>query len=476
MRHAWLLFSTFMAVACAASAGISLHSVSATNSNASCAPLDEYFPGIPIIEYKGPTSTDPLSFRYYNKHELILGKPMHEWLRFSVAFWHTFRGDGSDPFGAATKEWPWEDATADAMTLATRRMEALFEMMHKLSLDLWCFHDRDIAPEGATLRESNANLDAIADLAGKLQDGTNIRPLWGTAQLFKHPRFMNGAATSPQAEVYAFAAAQVKKAMEVSKRLGAGAYVFWGGREGYQSLLNTDMRRELAHMAQFLHEAHAYKVRLGFNGTLLLEPKPQEPTKHQYDWDVATTAGFLERNGLSDKFKINVECNHATLAGHSCHHEVETARILGLLGNIDANTGDAQSGWDTDQFLTDPAVATLVMSVVIKQGGLAPGGINFDAKLRRESTDVNDLFFGHVGAMDALARGLRNAARLQQDGALDSLVAKRYQSFDSTELGKAIEKGEASFESMEAYALSHVSPVAESAHEELAERLFGFHQ
>ncbi|KAK1306047.1 Xylose isomerase [Acorus calamus] len=381
----------------------------------------EFFPGIPKIKYEGPSSKNPLAYKYYNANEEILGKKMKDWMRFSVAFWHTFRGTGGDPFGAPTKE-------------------------------------------------SNSNLDEVVVLAKELQ-GSHVKPLWGTAQLFMHPRYMHGAATSSEVGVYAYAAAQVKKAMEVTHYLGGENFVFWGGREGYQSLLNTNMERELDHMAAFLKAAVDYKKKIGFNGTLLIEPKPQEPTKHQYDWDVATTGSFLRKYGLSDEFKINIECNHATLSGHSCHHELETARINGLLGNIDANTGDPQIGWDTDQFLTDISEATLVMLSVVRNGGLAPGGFNFDAKLRRESTDVEDLFIAHILGMDTLARGLRNVAKLLEDGSLDELVRKRYQSFDS-ETGAAIEAGKADFDMLEKKAMEWGEPSVPSAKQELAEMIF----
>eukprot|EP00271_Cylindrocystis_brebissonii_P009764 TRINITY_DN249_c0_g1_i1.p1 TRINITY_DN249_c0_g1~~TRINITY_DN249_c0_g1_i1.p1 ORF type:complete len:489 (-),score=103.78 TRINITY_DN249_c0_g1_i1:1643-3109(-) len=431
----------------------------------------EFFPGIPEIKYEGPTSRNVFAYKYYNAEEGIAGRPMKDWLRLSVAFWHTFRGDGGDPFGSPTKAWPWEDSSKGALAMAFRRMRSNFELLRKLGLELWCFHDRDIAPEGATLRESNANLDKVVELVKKLQEGTNIHPLWGTAQLFKHPRYMHGAATSPDAAVFAYAAAQVKKAMEVTVELGGENFVFWGGREGYQSLLNTDLKQELDHQASFLRLAADYKKKLGFNGTLLLEPKPQEPTKHQYDWDAATTAGFLLRYGLEGEYKLNIECNHATLSGHSCHHELEVARIVGLLGNIDANTGDAQTGWDTDQFLTDPAEATLVMLSVLRNGGLAPGGINFDAKLRRESVDVEDLVIGHVGAIDALARGLRSAVALLEDGALPQLVKERYSSFGSG-IGAAIHSGATSFEELAAAVEAAPEPARTSAKQELAEQLF----
>ncbi|GAB2267461.1 hypothetical protein Dimus_002444 [Dionaea muscipula] len=429
----------------------------------------EFFSGIPKIKYEGPKIPNYLAFRYYNAEEEILGKKMKEWMRFSVAFWHTFRGTGGDPFGAPTKKWPWEDGT-NSLAMAKRRMRANFEFLDKLGVEFWCFHDRDIAPDGKTLEETNRNLDQVIPLAKELQASTNIRLLWGSAQLFLHPRYMHGAATSPELPVYAYAAAQVKKAMEVTQHLGGENYVFWGGREGYQSLLNTDMGRELDHMARFFEAAVNYKKKIGFNGTLLIEPKPQEPTKHQYDWDAATTANFLRKYNLIGEFKLNIECNHATLSGHSCHHELETARLDGLLGNIDANTGDAQTGWDTDQFMTDIAEATVVMLSVIKNGGLAPGGFNFDAKLRRESTDVEDLFIAHISGMDSLARGLRNAAKIIEDGSLAKLVKTRYQSFDS-ELGAQIEAGEADFEFLEKKVIEWGEPRVPSAKQELAEMM-----
>ncbi|KAI4344378.1 hypothetical protein L6164_011612 [Bauhinia variegata] len=427
----------------------------------------EFFPGIPKIKYEGLSSKNPLAFKWYNAEEEILGKKMKDWFRFSVAFWHTFRGTGSDPFGAPTKYWPWEDGT-NSLAMAKRRMRANFEFIDKLGVDWWCFHDRDIAPDGNTLEEANANLDEVVALAKELQGKKKV--LWGTAQLFMHPRYMHGAATSSELGVYAYAAAQVKKAMEVTHYLGGENYVFWGGREGYQSLLNTDMERELNHLARFFEAAVAYKKKIGFKGTLLIEPKPQEPTKHQYDWDAATTSNFLRKYGLIGEFKLNIECNHATLSGHSCHHELETARINGLLGNIDANTGDPQVGWDTDQFLVDIQEATMIMLSVIKNGGIAPGGFNFDAKLRRESTDVEDLFIAHIFGMDTMARGLRNAAKLIENGSLAELVRKRYQSFD-TELGALVEAGKADFEMLEKKAKEWGELKVASAKQELAEMI-----
>eukprot|EP00898_Chlorokybus_atmophyticus_P007103 jgi/Chlat1/7394/Chrsp6S00592 len=433
------------------------------------APATDFFPDIPIIPYEGPKSKNPLAFKWFNAEEFVLGKPMKEWLKFSVAFWHTFRGDGSDMFGSPTKQWPWEDPVDDPLHAAFKRMRANFELMHKLGVDRWCFHDRDIAPVGKDLAETEFNLDQVVLLAKELQENTTIRPLWGTAQLFKHPRYMHGAATSPSVNVFAFAAAQVKKCMEITHELGGENFVFWGGREGYSSLLNTDLQKELDHMALFLRLALDYKNKIGFKGTLLLEPKPQEPTKHQYDWDAATTIAFLQRGNFTDEdFKLNIECNHAQLAGHSCEHELEVARVHGVLGNVDANTGDAQTGWDTDEFLTDPRQAALVMLPVVRQGGLGTGGFNFDAKLRRESTDVEDIFLAHISGMDALARGLRIVASLKADGRLDRLVDDRYDSWE-TQLGKAIEAGEMDFDALAKVALQNPEPTVTSGRQELAE-------
>lgn len=430
----------------------------------------EFFPNISKIQYEGPGSKNIFSYKYYNANEKIMGRPMKDWLRFSVAFWHSFRGEGGDAFGSNTRRWPWEEGE-DSLGVAKKRMRANFEFLAKLGVDFWCFHDRDIAPEGSSLKESNKNLDEIVALAKELQDKSGIRPLWGTAQLFKHPRYMHGAATSPDAAVFAYAAAQVKKAMEVTHYLGGQNYVFWGGREGYQTLLNTDLKQELDHLAIFMKMAADYKKKIGFKGVLLLEPKPQEPTKHQYDWDASTTMGFLNQYGLSDEFKLNIECNHATLSGHSCHHELEISRIFGFLGNIDANTGDPQTGWDTDQFLMDPSEATLFMLTVIKNGGLAPGGINFDAKLRRESVELEDLFLSHLGAIDTLSRGLRNAAKIIQDGDLQQLVENRYKSYTHG-LGTKISSGKTSFEELEKEVFESDEPKIKSGKQELAEIIF----
>ncbi|KAL4448421.1 hypothetical protein ABPG75_005640 [Micractinium tetrahymenae] len=420
---------------------------------------EELFPSIGRIQYEGPDSDTPLAFHYYNAEEVVHGKPMREWLRFSMAYWHTIRADGSDPFGAATKRWPWEQHPAgDDVELAFRRMRAFFELLDKLGVDFWCFHDRDIAPELPTLADTNAALDQVVALAKELQAASGKRVLWGTAQLFKHPRYMHGAATSPNATVFAHAAAQVKKAMEATKELGGENFVFWGGREGYQTLLNTDLALEQHNLARFLRMAADYKRKLGLPGPLLLEPKPQEPAKHQYDFDVSTTAAFLLRHGLDKDFKLNIECNHATLAGHSCYHELETAAMLGLLGSIDANSGDPQTGWDTDQFPTDIRETTLMMLTVLRQGGLAPGGLNFDAKLRRESTAIEDLVLAHISGMDAMARGLRNAARLLEDGVLERMRAQRYSSWRDTQLGRDITAGKVGLEDLERVALAQPEP------------------
>eukprot|EP01027_Heterolobosea_sp_BB2_P000852 GEZU01001269.1.p1 GENE.GEZU01001269.1~~GEZU01001269.1.p1 ORF type:complete len:487 (+),score=148.26 GEZU01001269.1:95-1462(+) len=402
----------------------------------------KYFGGIPEIKYEGPSSKNVFAFKYYNPNEIILGKPMKDHLRFAVCYWHTFRGEGTDMFGSGTwnNSRPWEDRS-DSLENALRRMRVNFAFLKKLGVEYWCFHDRDIAPEGKTLAETNKNLDAVVQLAKQLQKETGIKLLWGTANLFSHPIYMNGAATNPDAYVFAHAAAQVKKAMEVTKELGGENYVFWGGREGYQTLLNTDMKRELNHMATFLRMARDHKNEIGFSGTLLIEPKPREPTKHQYDFDAATVIGFLKEHGLDKDFKLNIECNHATLAGHTFEHELTVCANHDMLGSIDANYGDTLLGWDTDLFPMDIKSTTLAMMVVLKHGGFKTGGLNFDCKLRRESTDIEDMFIAHIGAMDSFARGLRNAAKILEERALDSMIEKRYLSWDSG-IGAAIESGE----------------------------------
>lgn len=444
-------------------------------------PTEVFWPDAPaVIPFKGADSQDPLAFRHYNASEEVLGRTMKDWLRFSVAFWHSIRNDGSDPFGFPTKRWPWDAAPAGCedppppMELAKRRMRAMFELMRKLGVDLWCFHDRDIAPRGDTLEETNANLDEIVEYAAQLQEGTEIRPLWGTAQLFAEPHYMHGAATSPSVDVFVRAAAQVKKAMDATRRLGGENFNFWGGREGYAFLPTTDLKTEREHAAMFFKMARDYWVKdLKQKGKpLLIEPKPQEPSKHQYDWDVGTTAGFLREFHLEKDFRLNVECNHATLAGHSCSHEIETAVAMDMLGGLDANTGDPQVGWDTDQFMTDGREAALVLSAIVRSNGFAPGGINFDAKTRRESTDVNDLLYAHIGGMDAMAKGLKLAAELvDPDGALEGVKRERYSSWVS-ELGVKIETGKATLKELEKLALeADGEPVVGSGKQELADNI-----
>jgi len=430
--------------------------------------MAEFFPGIGKIKYEGPDSKNFLAFKYYDENKVVGGKTMKDWLKFSVCYWHTFRGVGSDPFGPGTIKRPWEDGT-NSVENALRRMDVAFEFMTKLGNPYWCFHDRDIAPEGASLAESHKNLDALIARAKELQKATGIKLLWGTANLFSNPRFMNGAATNPDAHVLAYAAAQVKKAMEVTLELGGEGYVFWGGREGYMSLLNTDMKRELDHFARFLRAAADYKKEIGFKGTLLIEPKPKEPTKHQYDFDAATVMGFLRTYGLEKEYQINVEANHATLAGHTFEHDLEISSRYGMLGSIDANTGDAQLGWDTDQFNMDVKSTTLAMLVVMNQGGM-PVGINFDAKVRRESTDLEDLFIAHIGGMDAFARGLINADRIRQEGTLGDWVKKRYSSYDSG-IGADFEAGKAGFKELEKWVLAAGEPKQISGQQEKYEVL-----
>ncbi len=430
--------------------------------------MEDYFADIDPIRYAGPDSRDPLSYRYYEPERVVAGKTMAEHFRFSVAYWHTFRGSGMDPFGLPTLVRPWDDGS-DSLDNALRRMRLAFAFIQKLGLGYYCFHDRDIAPEGATLAETNRNLDRVVDLAEELQGDTGIRLLWGTANLFSNPRYMNGAATNPDAHVFAYAAAQVKKALEVTHRLGGANYVFWGGREGYATLLNTDMKREQEHLARFLQMAADYRRELGFTGTLLIEPKPKEPTTHQYDFDAAAVLSFLRGYGL-DQFKLNLECNHATLAGHTFAHELQTASDAGLLGSIDANTGDPLIGWDTDQFNLDLAITSAVMLIVLRQDGIAPGGFNFDAKLRRESTDVRDMFAAHVGSIDAFARGLLIAERILAEGTLDEWRRARYASFDAG-IGAQVERGAVGFGELERWVLEAGEPRPSSGRQEQFENL-----
>ncbi len=429
-----------------------------------------HFPRIKTIAYEGPQSANPLAFRHYNPDEVIDGRTMSEHLRFSIAYWHSFRGTGGDPFGPGTIVRPWEKGS-DPVSIAKTRMDAAFEFFQKIRAPFWAFHDRDIAPEGRTLAESNRHLDKIVDHARDLQRATGVKLLWGTANLFSNPRYMCGAATNPDAHVFAYAAAQVKKALEATHRLGGEGYVFWGGREGYETLLNTNLKREQEHLATFLHLAVDHAKAIGFKGQFLIEPKPMEPTKHQYDFDVASGIAFLRTHGLEKYFKFNVETNHATLAGHTFQHEIEVAIAHDMLGSIDANSGDPLLGWDTDQFNTDVRELTLAMIPILRSGGLGRGGFNFDAKLRRPSTDLEDLFLAHIGGMDAYALAFKVARRVLADGKLDGFVANRYASYDSG-FGRDIEKGRTSFAELNKLVLNKLGePKLRSGKQEYLENL-----
>ncbi|HUG10281.1 MAG TPA: xylose isomerase [Opitutaceae bacterium] len=425
---------------------------------------------IPKIRYEGPGSKNPLAFRHYNPVEKIDGRPVKDHLRFSIAYWHSFRGAGTDPFGTATITRRWEKGT-DAVSIAKARMDAAFDFFVKIESPFWCFHDRDIAPEGRSLAESNRILDKIVAHAKEHQKATGVKLLWGTANLFTHPRYMCGAATNPDAHVFAYAAAQMKKAIEVTKELGGENYVFWGGREGYETLLNTNLKREQDHLARFMHMAVAYAKRIGFKGQFLIEPKPKEPTKHQYDFDVASGIAFLRTYGLEKHFKFNIETNHATLAGHTFNHEIEVAAAAGMLGSIDANSGDQLLGWDTDQFNTDVRELTLAMVSILRAGGLGSGGFNFDAKLRRPSIDESDLFHAHIGGMDAYALAFKIARRILADGVMERFVAQRYSSFDSG-YGRQIEAGKTTLAQLEKLVLTKLGePTLRSGRQEYLENL-----
>lgn len=414
--------------------------------------MKEYFKDIPRIAYEGKNSDNPLAFKFYNPDELVGDKTMKDHLKFSIAFWHTFTGSGVDPFGTATMQRPWDSIT-DPMEKAKARVEAAFEFFDKLGVEYFCFHDRDIAPEGDTLAETNKNLDEIVALIKEKMSSSNVKLLWGTASLFTNPRFLHGASTSNNADVFAYAAAQTKKALEVTHELGGAGYTFWGGREGYETLLNTDMKLELDNMARFMHMAVDYAKEIGFNGTFYIEPKPKEPTKHQYDFDSATVVGFLKNYGLDKHFKLNIETNHATLAGHTMQHELHYARINGMLGSVDANQGDMLLGWDTDQFPTDLYVTTMAMYEILKNGGLGSGGLNFDAKPRRASFEPADLFYSHIAGMDAFAQGLKIAHRMLEDGKLEDFVKERYSSY-STGIGADIVNGKLGFKELEEYIMN----------------------
>ncbi|MFP4642792.1 MAG: xylose isomerase [Spirochaetales bacterium] len=427
----------------------------------------DFFPDIPKIRYEGPESDNPFAFKFYDPDKVIAGKPMREHLRFSLAYWHTMTGRGADPFGVGTAVRPW-DSIGDPMENAKARMRAFFEVLDKLGVDFFCFHDRDVAPDGATLRESNRRLDEIIDLTKDLKAEYKKELLWGTACLFQHPRYMHGAATSCEADVFAYAAGQVKKAMEVTQELGGHNYVFWGGREGYDTIWNTNMGLELDNMARFLRMAVDYRKKLGMTSQLLVEPKPKEPTAHQYDYDVGNILAFLRGYGLDGDFKINIEQNHAILAGHTFQHEIRLARNNGMLGSLDANQGDYLLGWDTDQQTTSIPETVAVMYEVLDTDGLAPGGMNFDAKLRRASFTPDDIFLGHIAAMDTWARGLEIADRIRQADTIDSFVRRRYSSFESG-VGADISAGKTDFESLEKYIIDKGEPELSSGRREWIE-------
>ncbi|WP_258833432.1 xylose isomerase [Peribacillus frigoritolerans] len=411
-----------------------------------------YFESVNKVSYEGKDSKNPLAFKYYNPEEVVGGKTMKEQLRFSVAYWHTFTADGTDPFGAATMQRSWNKY--DGMDLAKARVEAAFQLFEKLGVPFFAFHDRDIAPEGNTLKETNENLDVIVSMIKEYMKTSNVKLLWNTANMFTNPRFVHGAATSCNADVFAYAAAQVKKGLETAKELGAENYVFWGGREGYETLLNTNLKLELDNLARFMHMAVDYAKEIGFKGQFLIEPKPKEPTTHQYDTDAATTISFLRQYGLDNHFKLNLEANHATLAGHTFEHELRVARVQGFLGSVDANQGDPLLGWDTDEFPTDLYSTTLAMYEILQNGGLGSGGLNFDAKVRRGSFEQEDLVYAHVAGMDAFARGLKVAHKLLEDRVFENIIDERYSSFEKG-IGLEIVEGRANFQTLEQYALQN---------------------
>ncbi|MGX7352624.1 xylose isomerase [Enterococcus canis] len=420
-----------------------------------------YFPKVDKIKFEGVKSDNPFAFRHYNPEEVIMGKTMKEHLRFAVAYWHTMTQDGSDPFGKPTNIRTWEGSTP--METAKNRVEAFFEILEKLDVEYFCFHDVDIAPEGESLEEFFQNIDEITDLIKEKMDQTGIKLLWNTANMFSHPRFVNGAASSNNADVFAYSAAQVKKGLDVSKKLGGQNYVFWGGREGYESLLNTDMKFEQDNIARLFKMAVAYGEKIGHKPQFLIEPKPKEPSKHQYDFDAATTMAFIQKYDLEGDFKLNLEANHATLAGHTFEHELNVARSYDALGSIDANQGDMLLGWDTDEFPTNIYDTTLAMYEILENGGIAPGGINFDSKVRRSSFEMDDLLLAHIAGMDTFARGLKAAAALKEDRFFDDLKEKRYASYQEG-VGAKIVANEEDLESLTEYALQHDDIKNESSH------------
>ncbi|MGB0344026.1 MAG: xylose isomerase [Coraliomargarita sp.] len=421
------------------------------------------------IQYEGPFSKNPLAFKHYDAEELVNGKPMKEHLRFAAPYWHVMRNELADPFGGGTAQMPWDDGSTSTEN-ALRRVDVFFEFLEKTGIEYYCWHDRDIAPELSSLAASNKALDAVVAKLKEKQAEAGVKLLWGTACLFSHERYAQGGATSPELDVFTYAAAQVKKALECTKELDGLGYTFWGGREGYATLLNTDMKRELDHLAAFLHMAVDHARKIGFDGPFYIEPKPREPSTHQYDSDAAACLNFLREYGLMEKFRLNIETNHATLAGHTMEHELTVAMNAGMLGSIDANRGDELIGWDTDQFPTDIYLTTQVMLCVLEMGGFSTGGLNFDAKRRRESHEPIDLIHAHIGGMDAFARGLKIAAAIREDGRLPDFVKSRYSSFDG-DLGARIEAGDCSFEELEQIALENGEPILPSGRQEMLENL-----
>jgi len=431
--------------------------------------MSQYFPTDPIT-FEGPDSTNPLAFKAYEADALIEGRTMKDHLRFGAAYWHCMRNPLSDPFGAGTALTPWDDGT-DSLDNALNRVDVFFEFLGKIGMEYYCFHDRDVSPERSTIRETEADLDRVTARLKEKQKETGKKLLWGTACLFIHPRYAQGGATSPELGVFTYAAAQVKKALEVTHELGGEGYTFWGGREGYSTLLNTNMKREREHLATLLHMAVDHKKKIGFTGQFYIEPKPQEPTTHQYDSDTAACLNFLREFDLLEHFKLNLETNHATLAGHTMVHEVRSAREAGALGSVDANQGTAHCGWDTDEFPTDLYLTTGVMLEILEMGGFTTGGLNFDAKRRRDSFEPLDLFHAHIAGMDAFAHGLKVAAAIRRDGRIAAFVKARYASWDS-ELGQQIEAGKMSLSELHTLAVGAEPPCLKSGRQEVLEGIF----
>ncbi|MDR0794851.1 MAG: xylose isomerase [Tannerella sp.] len=433
----------------------------------------EFFPGVGKIKFEGRESKNPLAFRWYDENQIVMGKTMKDWFRFAMAYWHTMCAEGGDPFGPGTKKFPWNSGM-DALSRAKYKMDAAFEFMTKIGIPFYCFHDIDLIDEGGSIAEYESNLSKIVDYAKEKQAASGVKLLWGTANVFSNPRYMNGAATNPNFESVAFAGAQIKNAIDATIALGGVNYVFWGGREGYMSLLNTDMKREKDHLARMLTIARDYGRKQGFTGTFLIEPKPMEPTKHQYDFDTETVIGFLRYYGLDKDFKLNIEVNHATLAGHTFEHELQTAADAGLLGSIDANRGDYQNGWDTDQFPVDIYELTQAMLIIIEAGGFGNGGTNFDAKTRRNSTDLEDIFIAHVTGMDSFAHALVAAAGVLEQSDYTKMRTERYGSFDSG-MGKDFEDGKLSLEDLRNIAATSSEPAQISGKQELYEAIINMY-